>query len=383
MLLLIFILGISISFLIFSYLWVDKALILTLSAGHAVVSNLEAAVSFGNVNREILAVIYVFLIVIFFILQCILILSTNRYSKKLLYFALLLTTLIFSFSYNFASHDLFTYLFSAKMLWVYHLNPYIVSPEYLVPTDFSVSFLRNIQNTYPYGVVSLIYSLFPVVIFSGDRILLNIFSIRLLNAILFYATGFFIYKTFRDERIFGWWFFNPILLLELLVNGHNDLLLICIFIISLILFYRKKIFLGIGVLLAASLTKSSVFVYEALIFLTGVTALILNQKYRQTFFKLGLFGLLAFLQTTNISVQVWYYTWVYMFVPFAKLKTTSLILLSFLGVLLLLNYYSFIKTSGWGGGSLPGMKIWGSVLILTVAVIQFDLLRRFSGLMRR
>lgn len=365
----VLLLVISICFFIFSYLWIDKALILTLSSGHPVIKNLEILANFGDVNRKFLGAIYVILIVVFFILQTILILKNGR--KLFLVFAI--TTLVFSFSYNFLSYDLFTYLFSAKMLWNYHLNPYLVSPEYLVPVDFSISFLRNIQHTYPYGVVSLVYSLLPTAILSGDRILLNIFSARILNAILFYATGVVIYRTLNnDKRVFGWWFFNPLLIMELLINSHNDLLLVSFFIIAICLFYGKKLKVGLLFLLAAALTKTSNVIYEALIFLAGGFLAFFREKYLAVFSKIAILGVLIFLQTSNIAVQVWYYTWIYCFVPFAKLKTSSLIIMGVFGTILLLGYYPYIRTGGWGGEALiPGVKILGIVLVLTMGVVEF------------
>lgn len=364
----VLLLAVSVCFFVFSYFWVDKALILTLASGHPVVKNLETLNNFGDVKRENFALVYALLIIAFFILQAILILK----NKRSFFLVMGATTLIFSFSYNFLSYDLFTYLFSAKMVWNYHLNPYVVTPEYLVPVDFSISFLRNIQHIYLYGFSALFYSLISTIIFSGERIILNIFATRILNAVLFYVTGVVIYKTLNDKRVFGWWFFNPLLILELLINAHNDLLLVSFFIIAVCLFYRKKIKIGLLILLSAALAKSSNVIFEALIFSAGGLFAFLKEKYLVIFSKLAILGILLFLQTSNLAVQVWYYTWVYCFVPFAKLKTSSLIILGILGMILLIGYYPYIKTGGWGGEALiPGTKLLGIVMVLMIGYIEF------------
>lgn len=369
---LLFLLVISFSIFLFSYLWVDGALILTLADGHPVVKNLQILTSFGNLNRNSFALVYILLVMAIFCGQLILLLN-NSFSKKSLLLVFFITTLIFSFSYNFLSSDIFTYLFSAKMLWTYHTNPYLVTPEYFVPTDFSVSFLRNIQNTYFYGYISLAYSLIPTIIFSGGRIILNILSLRFINAVLFYITGIIIYRTLnRDSRVFGWWFFSPILIVELLINAHNDLLLVCLFVISICLFYRKKIIFGLLFLLLAAFAKSSGAVYEASIFLMGGLFMFFKEKYLILFSKLAIFGIMIFLQTTNLPIQIWYYTWIYMFVPFARLKTASLIVIGTFGTMHLLNYYSYINSSGWGGDVLiPGAKMLGIFSVLIIGVVEF------------
>lgn len=364
-------LAVPILVFLFSYFWVDRALVLTLASGHPAISKLDFMVNIGSANRDILAALYVFFVVALFILQCIL-MRVNRWSLKKLFFIFFITTFIFSFSYNFLSHDLFTYLFSAKMLWVYKLNPYLVAPEKLVPLDFSISFLRNVGNVYFYGVVSLLYSLLPIVLFSGDRILMNILFMRFLNGIIFFMTGILIIKTLDDKRVFGWWFFNPLLIFELLVNGHNDLLLICFFVMAVIFFRRKWKVIGVLFLLAAALSKSSSTVYELVIFLTGCIALYFYQKNNTIFFKLAILGLLGYLQLTIVPIQVWYYTWIYCFVPFAKLKTKTIAILGLLGVVLLLKYHLYIKTGVWLDDYFHTLQVLKLILIFAVFVIEFD-----------
>lgn len=371
---------VSFSLFIFSYLWVDRALIYTLAESRPSILNLLKVVDYGNHHRANLAIIYIALLALFFFLKNTFLLRslTDKFAERTLFLVFLITTLIFTFSYNFLSNDLFTYLFSAKMLWFYHLNPYIVAPKELIEIDFSISFLRNIQNTYFYGPIALAYSSIPVIILSANKILSNLILIRLMNATLFYLTGILIYKiTDKDKRIFGWWFFNPMLVIELLVNAHNDLLLISSFVISVYFINRKRV-LGLVILAFSSLTKFAEILGQAATLVLGGLPILLTEKLKPYYFKLVFLLFLVYLTIGNVLVRPWYYTWIFMFIPFARLKTVSLIIIDILSFMFVANYYSYIKTGFWSGPPLISrVDIWTLTGVLLIIAIEFGPLGRY------
>jgi len=279
-----------------------------------------------------------------------------------------ITTLFFSFAYPFLSHDIFTYLFSAKMVLTYHANPYVIVPEKFMPIDLWVSFMRNIQFTYAYGPIHLFYSLIPMAVFSGKRFILNFFGLKLMNAVVFFLSGILLFRlTDQDKRIFSWWFWNPLLVVELLINSHGDLLMISLFFVALFFLYRKTFIKAWLALIASVLTKYVSVVLFPVMFL--------NKNKRTSYFRLLSVSLLIFLQIQTLRlVQVWYYTWAYMFLPFSKLKNSSWLIVDLIGVLLLISYYPFIKTGSWGGTQLiPNSRLLLYLFLLAIIFIELDL----------
>ncbi|MCX6724727.1 MAG: hypothetical protein NTV20_01335, partial [Candidatus Shapirobacteria bacterium] len=227
---------IPILFFVFSYFWIDLGLFLMVADGHPFLNFFKEIIPFRDNNRLLLANVYLVLLIILFGLQ-IFLLFPKRFkflSAKNLFIAAGFGTLFFSLAFPFLSRDLFTYLFSAKMVLFYHVNPFVVPPMNFMLTDLWVGLAHNIQfPSYSYGLTSLVYSLIPMALFSGQRFILNFLGYKLMNAAIFYLTGFLLYKlNDKDKRVFSFWFFNPLLVVELLINAHNDLLMISLFIVA-------------------------------------------------------------------------------------------------------------------------------------------------------
>lgn len=359
----------SVLILLFSYFWTDYGLILMLTHTRPFLDQLNTLANFGNTHREVLAWTYFLLIAGMFGMQILIFLPKllARLSAKILFVTAGITTFLFSLAYPFLSYDIFTYLFSAKTVWVYQANPYLTAPESFASTDLWVSFMRNIQFTYPYGAVSLLYSLIPMIIFSGRRFILNFFGLKLMNAIVFYLAGLILFRLGSNKKVFSIWFFNPLLLIELLANSHNDLLMIGLFFLSLFYLRRKEIKKAWAALLASVFTK-----YVSII---GLPAVFLSEAKRRCFFRILSVGLVVLLGLqTNRPNQAWYYTWIYMFLPLIKLKTSSWGVIYLIGFLLLTHYFSFIRSGFWGGAKLiPNSQLLFYFLVILVVFIELDL----------
>jgi len=335
-------------------------------------SNLQSLINFKSANQEMLSRLYLLLITSLAAFQIIFLVF--QLGKKLSMKSLLMTagaiTLIFSLAYPFLSYDIFTYLFSAKMVWTYHVNPYVRVPEEFMSSDLWVSFIRNIQFTYAYGPVLLLYFLIPMIIFSGKRFILNFFGLKLMNAVLFYLSGILLLKLNNQEkRIFAIWFFNPFLIFELLVNSHNELLMISLFFLFVFYSSQKNFGKAVVTLLASVLTKY--------ISLVGAPLIFLNKKRARYFLKILSLGLPVFLGLQKIrGVQVWYYAWVYLALPLANLKTKSWIIISSIGLLFLMGYFPFVKTGFWGAAHpIPNSQLLFYFLILMIFLNELNLLK--------
>src|SRR5438128_1972033 len=102
--------GISLAIFVFSYFWLDLSLGLMLASTHGYTDLIKTLIIFTQSNRQLLSTVYIYLIVFYFIIQIILFLKwANQISIKKLFILSAITSLIFSFSYNFLSYDIFSY----------------------------------------------------------------------------------------------------------------------------------------------------------------------------------------------------------------------------------------------------------------------------------
>src|SRR5262249_1875339 len=110
---------------------------------------------------------------------------------------------------------------------VYGANPYLHTYS-----EFADFFYRFVEwdITMPYGP-----ALLPVITLAGrlsqQSVLGAVFTLKLIWLAIHWANCFFIYKILRSWRLdpaFGLFLYglNPLVLLELVANGHNDGLLI-------------------------------------------------------------------------------------------------------------------------------------------------------------
>ncbi len=327
--------------LLFSYFWIDIGLIYMLAQTHPFFNNLFAYRLWGSHNQLVFVVIFLLAIMTLFILQ----LGTlfgwlNKIKVKKLLVLFAITSLILACSYNFVSHDVFNYLFFAKVTWVSHQNPYQVTPQ-MHNQDLWVSFMHNIDSTYTYGIFYLIYSIIPIAIFGVSHFILIFYGLRIMNFFLFFLAGLLLLKINKgDKKVFSYWFLNPYLIVELLMNAHNDLLMITGFIISMFFISLQQQIKSIASLLVTIFTKSPNF-SSPVIF--GAPALLLNREKWPFYFKVSSLALFIFLITfSSHSILNWYYTWIYMLLPFAKLKNYSWILIYLMGLMLILKYQNFL-----------------------------------------
>ncbi|OGE72414.1 hypothetical protein A3H40_04180 [Candidatus Daviesbacteria bacterium RIFCSPLOWO2_02_FULL_38_15] len=335
----------SVIFLIYSYFWIDHGLVTFLSANRPGIAYFFQLITFTGNNKVAMAQLYFALIIIMFICQLIFFIPRvyKSLSLKPLFIILALITLLYSLSYPFLSKDIFSYYIYAKMAYFYHLNPFNTAPIELAGKDFFVFIAHNINFPYNYGPLYLIYSILPMAILTVNRIILYFITVKLLNGILFFISGFLLYKlTNSDKRIFAIWFLNPFLIIEWLSNSHNDLIMAAFFIIGFFYLTKKKYFKSLNFIMLSILTKYISIIAVPLIFV--------NNNLRTILLKILGIILPVLIQLTKRAIQPWYLTWSYMFLPLVQLKTLSWIFFSGVGFIQLINYYRFLESSGWGAG---------------------------------
>lgn len=184
------------------------------------------------INKTLLIAIYLALIVSLYSCYIILLREFSSFSNKkiqkkhvYIYAAIIAGVL---FSYNALSHDVFNYIFNAKMVVVYQENPHF-NTALQHPSDNWTRFMHNTHTSAPYGYGWTGISLIPFVlgnqIFSVTWLLFRLFEIvavGLLYLILQMGARVLFKKELTIFEL-AVLFLNPLFLLEIISNMHNDL----------------------------------------------------------------------------------------------------------------------------------------------------------------
>jgi len=365
--------------LFISYFWVHSGIYNMLLPSKPWIIHLINYISWGQNFKLTITLIWIILIILLSAIQIYLFSSKilTKFSLKKLFVFAFIAALISSFSYNFLSSDIFTYLFAGKIATFFHTNPYLVLPKHFVGQELWLQFTLWIDKvyyfigpyeiTYRYGPVFLFYSLIPFFIFTANRFLGVYFGLKILNLIVFMLCGWLLLKINKfNKKIFAVWFFNPLLLLELLVNSHNDLLMIFLFFLAVFLISLKQKKWGIIAFILSIATK---FATAPLFFIFFT-----KEKIKQILFKIAGFGILFYFALNPL--YSWYYSWVYLVFPFTNVKKRTWILFFILQlILIIIQYHRLVLENKLGSLIwLPLEPIirWGIPALMLVSEIYKD-----------
>ncbi|OGE12851.1 hypothetical protein A3G14_00920 [Candidatus Curtissbacteria bacterium RIFCSPLOWO2_12_FULL_38_9] len=371
---------------VLSYSYVD--LNLTLSQNHTVVNFISSMQQLGYYHRPVATLIFVMLIIFtfsIFILNLYLIYK-RKIRLKYLVFSTILNTLILIFAYPFLSHDLFNYMFDAKIILNYHANPYTHRPLDF-PNDEWLRFMHWVHRYSPYGPLWLGGSLLPASLGFG-KFLLNLLTFKVFIGIFHLINSYLIFKILGkikpDYQLFGTAFYalNPTLLIEGVVNAHNDVVLASFILASIyFLAFNKKI-LSYAAIISGSLIKYIPILIVGWLFRESTT----DKKNIERYIKWSLATMIVFTYlfssfkisvpfvsagATQVQFQAWYLFWT---IPIIALIPGKNLLI--LGTAICfgasLRYLPFLYYGDWShADTIQFMQI---VLFLPLTLIAFSVL---------
>lgn len=332
--------AVLISLFVYSYALVDPNL--TLINNQIWVGFRDTMVQFGYYQRQDSWHVYVALIVALFAFHFLFVKNFKKYNPLLLGGII---GAILLMAYPLLSHDLFNYIFDAKIFTFYKENPYTHMPSDYEPDEW-LRFMQWTHRTYPYGPTYLIFSYIPSFLGFG-KFILNFFFFKLASVLSYIAGIYFISKFDKKAAIV--FATHPLVLIEGLVSAHNDLIGVSFAIAGMYYVSKDNNILGRILLLFSGGIK----------YLTA--PLILFQK------KNKLINLLIFLVAVSLvlylsimkDLQSWYFLTLFAFLPLYK-NLVSFLQILFIG--LLLSYYPYITTGFW----YHDPKVY---IVLTAAVL--------------
>ncbi len=147
-----------------------------------------------------------------------------KFSDKKIIITLLILISVLLISYNALSHDVFNYIFNARILIKYGANPHHVTAMSFADDPW-LRFMHNIHTPAPYGQAWTIISIIPYIL-GLNKFLLTWLNFKVF-AFLGMALAYFCLNKLlnkQDDKSFkiALLFLNPLILLETVSNAHND-----------------------------------------------------------------------------------------------------------------------------------------------------------------
>ncbi len=351
-------------------------------------------------NSQFVTAFYIFIIIALFCSYLLIVYSLAQKkieftlslkSKYLWLFLLVLVPILIS--YNALSHDVFNYMFYAKMLLVHHANPYVFTPQDFEKTDLWVRFMHNVDVINVYGYAWTGLSLVPFVL-GFQKFLLTLIAFKVFTVFgvfLLYQALQHLSRSIYNRNLYvhelALVFLNPLFLLEAVSNYHNDLWMMIPAVFSVSMLIRlfnntwsnttkvsKPVYFGLssGLLFISIFIKLAtvvlvpfyIFAALFLFFLPQYSALIqkrfhipvpvilisaglqfisrLVEKYIPTIVALTLFATLF--SERSRQFLPWYLLWIIVWVPFIQNKTIRNLFLVF-SLSCLLRYVPWLENA--------------------------------------
>ena len=303
-------------------------------------------VELGYYRRDLSWTIYLVIVILLFIFNYYYI---NKYRHFNVVKLAIFIGIILLFSYPFLSHDFFNYMFDAKIATFYQQNPYLYKALDF-PTDPWLRFMHWTHRTYPYGPIFLLITLIPSFLSFGKFALSFLFFKA--TFIVFYILAVFFLNKLNKKyaMIFAT---NPLIIIEGLVNSHNDLIGVSLGIIGIyFLFKNKNIPARVFFILSLGIK-----------FITFPIALLMrkNMRWNKIIFVF-LTGIIIYLSLKS-EIQPWYFLNLFIFLPLF-VQSFNRLGIFFFG--LLISYYPYIRLGGWDSVEKINIKHWLTGIFLVI-----------------
>lgn len=301
----------SLSLFLFTFTQIDLSL--SLSQQSIVREVQQQFQQIGFYNRQVAAVWLTFTFAGYVLFYIWLVIKATKKTLSMKTFFVLVgvmsTVLLFSYPGAF-SYDIFNYIFTAKTVLLYGKNPYLITPLQFQGIDPMLSFMRwtHVPTAYPpvWTIVSL-----PFYLLSLQSLLLSFVTMKFLPYLCYlgsiYCIGKIMDKVDKPMKAVSMVLFalNPLILIESLVSGHNDIVMM-LPALAAYLFYINKQKLASFFALALSISIKLMTFPLLLPFFTG---------WKRLYAVAVLFGGICLVMLKR-ELLPWYAVWI---IPFTAL----------------------------------------------------------------
>jgi hypothetical protein len=231
---------VALCILFFSYGWIDHNLVLSLHPTVHVLQTLLERMTYDN--RTFGGVIYLSIIAALTILYVVSVKKVDRMelTANSVRNLVILVAIIVGLSFPFTSYDLFNYILTAKVAYTYKENPYVIMPIE-IPNEPGLRYTRAANKTALYGPTWILTSYVPHVL-GGETIWGQILAFKLLSSVTYLAIAYLLFLISGSLLPVVWFALNPLVIMELVANGHNDGLMMMICLTSVAFVFSKQRF---------------------------------------------------------------------------------------------------------------------------------------------
>ena len=334
---------VSVCLLLYSYTQVD--LNLTLSRASVVQTIQKAFQYIGFYNRPISTGMYVAIISALFVLyrRSISLAQKGSLSLSKIWMIIWTIVLLVLFSYPAAfSYDFFNYMFTAKTVLVYHKNPYTVIPLQFAGIDPWTNFMRWTHLPSAYTPFWIFLTLIPYIAGFGYFVLV-LFGIKALVAAFYLLACFALEKIVKRDAghnaavsmvLFA---LNPLVIIESLVSGHNDIVMMAIVLVAIWFLEQKNL---IAAWWHLSLSIAAKFVTIVLI------PVFFMRRNRLAMFVAMMIGLILVIFRRG-EMLPWYWVWIMPFIALLPDYREMRVVATVFSFGLLMRYATFIYAGSY------------------------------------
>lgn len=368
--------------LLFFYSFTQIDLSLTLTRTSFVQPIQQGFQWIGYFNRPLSAFLYVSIILLLFVSFLFLVRDAfrGRLRNRSVWFLILFSTVFLVFSYTAFSYDLFNYIFDAKIITYYQENPYIKKAlDY--PGDPMLSFMHWTHRVYPYGPSWLLFTV-PLSFVGMQYFVLTYFLFKIAIGVCFIGTCYFLQKIAHklypgsSAGVLVLFALNPLVIIESLISGHNDIVMMFFAVMSFWFLLEKKwlfaffaLCFSIGIKFATGLLLP---VFLLMVYLSSRGKKYDSGKLVPVMVVLMVFAVLAASLRTNF--QPWYLLYALPFASLLAQKAYVRITVYILTFCALLQYVPFLYLGNWDP---PVPVILNSIMLSGVALSSFVFLYLF------
>lgn len=312
----------TILFVLYSFTQVDLGLTLTRAS---IWQSIQQSFQYiGYFNRNLSGGLYIALGIVLFGMYFATLHAVYRkkLSRKFIWGIILFVSGALFVSYSAFSHDIFNYIFDAKIVTHYGENPYM-KKALDFPGDPMLGFMHWTHRTYPYGPGWLAITV-PISYVGLNFFLPTFYLFKLLMVGCFVGSVYFLEKILKKMKngnpLFGMVFFalNPFVLSEFLVSAHNDIVMMFFALVSFYLLLTRAWLLSF-VLLGFSISIKYATAFMIPVYLHAIGVTIRGKKINNsTLSMILILGMIVpvILASMRTNFQPWYLIYA---LPFASL----------------------------------------------------------------
>ena len=262
----------------------------------------ELAISIGYLNRPLSTQWYIGSITALTLTSLYLVIRPPKYLMGITLFVAFVAGLL---SYPALSHDLFNYIFDARIFTHYGQNPYLHAALDF-PADPMLRFMHWVHRPYPYGPTYLLFSFIPS--FLG----LNYFSVtfalfKAANAALYVLCVWLLMK-YGNTKTAALFALNPLVIIEGLINTHNDFVAAAFTLCGLVVLSQGKRWSATALLIFSGLMKYFTLPYAITLLMPMLKKHKRSARYAHYMAHIALIIVTALIVYVSLrqGIQQWY-----------------------------------------------------------------------------